>query len=34
MSDLMELAEHLKIKQGARLKLVPLAKDGFIVQKV
>ena len=29
-----ELAEHLKIKQGARLKLVPLAKDGFIVQKV
>lgn len=29
-----ELAEHLKIKQGQKIKVFPIAKEGFMIRKV
>lgn len=29
-----ELASHLKIKQGTKVKVIPLATEGFMIRKV
>ena len=28
-----ELADHLNIKQGQKVRIIPVAKDGFIIKK-
>lgn len=28
-----ELADHLNIKQGQKVKIIPVAKDGFMIRK-
>lgn len=29
-----ELANHLRIKQGQKVKIFPVAKDGFLIRKI
>jgi phage FluMu protein Com len=29
-----ELADHLKIKQGQKVRIIPIAKDGFMIRKL
>lgn len=29
-----ELADHLKIKQGQKVRIIPIAKDGFMIKKI
>ena len=28
------LADHLKIKQGQKVRIIPVAKDGFMIRKI
>ncbi len=29
-----ELAEHLKMKQGEKVRILPIAKEGFMIRKI
>lgn len=29
-----ELADHLKIKQGQKVRIIPIARDGFMIRKI
>ena len=29
-----ELADHLKIKQGQKVRIIPIARDGFMIRKL